>query len=298
MNQDLLNQLNGNEKIYPHSMEASFPRVFNKLVELWQTPYIDAYLQDLMVDKRGGSRAGFPPEVALEIMHLSNYLEDQHATKEGADAWDGLPEYKRGAVESLGYELSAHGLLKSVDDGNKDALYAFLACGADLEIRDERDWTPLMISAFNGHEEIALLLIKRGAKIGARDKNGYTPLHWAAFNGYTNVVMLLLDKGADANSQSQYGWTALMQASTRGHLSTCVSLINQGADVNLACSEGWTALHKAAKNGHTRIVKLLIDNRADRYAKHKDGTTALDLALKSGYKEIVALLNPQYSLSV
>ena len=295
MDSKLLTFLNGDEKVYPHLLEANFPRVFNRLVELLNTPHIDAYLQDLMVDKRGGDRAGFPPDAAMEIIRLSNFIDEMHGPKKQSNAWSDVPEYKRDEVSGFGYEFTPQGLLKSIEEGNEDAVHAFLSCGVDLEVRDERNWTPLMISSFNGNEEFALLLIKCGAKINARDKNGYAPLHWAAFNGYANVVKILLDKGADPNTQSQYGWTALMQAATRGHMLACECLIERGANVNLASFDEWTALHKAANNGHTSIVKILIENKANRNAKYKDGSEALDLAIKAGHREFIALLNPGQS---
>lgn len=298
MDKRLLKRLDGNENIYPKVLEARFQRVFNKILELCETEHIEPYLEDLMLDKRGGERAGFPPEAAVEIIRLSNYFHalNQQINKE-VNPWDEVPLFKRDEVEKLGYDFTPQGLLKSVEEGNQDAVQVFLSCGVDLEVRDERDWTPLMISAFNGNEEFALLLIKCGAKITARDRTGYTPLHWAAYNGYDKVVKLLLDKGADPNIQSQFGWTALMQAATRGHLVSCAYLVAQGADVNLSSVDGWTAIHKAANNGHTQIVKLLLEKGADRYAQYQDGSTPLDLAVKSGHQSIVDLLNPGQRLS-
>jgi hypothetical protein len=292
MDQRLLKLLGGKEDIYPHVLESKFPRVFSKLLELLETTHIDAYLRDLMVDKRSGDRAGFPPEAAAEIIRISNYLGALHREGKEVSAWDEVPEYKRQEVEQYGYDFTPQGLLKSVEDGNQEAVQVFLSCGVDLEIRDERNWTPLMISSFNGKEYFALLLIKCGAKINARDKNGYTPLHWAAYNGYANVVKLLLEKGADPNDRSQFGWTALMQAATRGQLFACAYLLAQGADPNLASQDGWTALHKAANNGHTQVVKLLLDKGANRYAQYQDGNTPLDLAVKAGHHDVVDLLKP------
>jgi len=292
MDTRLLMLLGNDESLYPEVLEARFPRVFSKIVELIDTPHVDIYLQDLMVDKRSGDRAGFPPEAAAEIIRLSNYLDRLHNADRKVGAWDGVPEYKRHELERLGYDFSPGGLIKSIEENNQNAVHEFLSCGVDLEVRDERHWTPLMISSFNGNEEFALLLIKCGAKITACDKNGYNPLHWAAFNGYSNVVKLLIDKGADPNYQSQFGWTALMQAATRGHLIACAYLILRGADVNLATVDGWTALHKAANNGHTQVVKLLLDKGVNRYAKYSDGRSALDLAERAGHLEIVAMLNP------
>lgn len=291
MNPTLLNLLNGNEDIYPRVLEERFPRVFGKILELWQTPHIDSYLQDLMVDKRAGDRQGFPPDAAMEIIRLSNYLHELRSAAKEAQAWEDIPEYKRHELMRLGYEFSANGLLKSVENNNHSAVQVFLSCGVDLEVRDERNWTPLMVAAFNGNLEFAQLLIKCGARYSTRDKNGYTPLHWASYNGHVDVVKMLIEKGAAPDQPSQFGWTALMQAATRGHLLVCAYLIFRGADVNLATTDGWTSLHKAANNGHTEIVKLLLNKGANRYAKYQDGNTPIDLAIKAGHLDIVAMLN-------
>ncbi len=292
MDQRLLTLLGGNEDIYPYMMEEQFPIVFKKLIELWKTPQIHGFLNDLLIDKRGGSRAGFPAGVAKEIFRLSNYLGEQEEHVEDISAWGDIPEHKRLALKQYGYEFTPKGLLQSVEDANLEAMKIFLSCGMNLEVRNERDWTPLMISAFNGKEVIASLLIKCGAKMTTQDKDGYAPLHWAAYNGFDNVVKLLLEKKADPNSRSVLGWTALMQAATRGQLIVCAYLISHGADVNLASFDGWTALHKASNNGHKHVVKLLLDKGADKYAKYQDGKTPLDLAVIEGQYEIVKMLNP------
>jgi hypothetical protein len=291
MNQRLLNLLNGDEYLYPHLLEERFPRVFNKLLELWQTPHIEIYLQDLMMDNRAGNREGFPPDAAMEIIHLSNYLHELRNPGKEINAWDEVPEYKRHELEQFGYEFNGLGLIKSVEDNNQNAIQVFLSCGVDLEVRDDRNWTPLMVAAFNGNEEFAKLLIKCGARVSTQDKNGYTPLHWAAYNGHVNMIKLLIEKNAEPDIPSQFGWTALMQAATRGHLLACAYLIFRGADVNQATTDGWTSLHKAANNGHIEIVKLLLEKGANRFAKYQDGSTPIDLAIKAGHLDIVDMLN-------
>ena len=298
MDARLLKFLSGDKSLYPEVLEAQFPRVFGKLIELLDTEHLDPFLDELLVDKHSRERAGFPPEVAMEIIRLANHVARLRNVDKEQDAWAAVPEYKRAELQEYGYEFSPAGLIRSIEDNNQDAVQVFMSCGVDLEIRDERNWTPLMISSFNGNEEFALLLIKCGARITATDQNGYTPLHWAAFNGYSNVVNLLIDRGADPNRQSQFGWTALMQAATRGHLLTCAYLIARGADVCLATMDGWTALHKAANNGHVQIVKLLLEKGANRYAKYQDGSTPLDLAEKAGHRDIITLLNPGQAWSV
>ena len=297
MNQKLLNLLNGDEDLYPHLLEERFPRVFNKLLELWLTPHIELYLQDLMMDNRAGNREGFPPDAAMEIIRLSNYLNELRNPGKEVNAWEDIPEYKRHELEEFGYDFNAQGLIKSIEDNNQNAMQIFLSSGFDLEVRDERNWTPLMVAAFNGNEEFSKVLIKCGSRISAQDKNGYTALHWAAYNGHDKIIKLLIEKDAEPNLQSQYGWTALMQAATRGHLLACAYLLYRGADVNLTTTDGWTSLHKAANNGHTEIVKLLLEKGANRFAKYQDGSTPMDLAIKAGHLDIVALLNKAPALS-
>jgi hypothetical protein len=291
MNPKLLKLLNGNKDIYPNLLEEKFPRVFTKLLDLWETPHIDAFLKDLMMDNRAGNREGFPPEAAVEIFRLSNYLHELRNAGKEVHAWDDIPEYKRFEAEGFGYEMTAQGFMNSVDDNNRDAVQAFISGGFDLESHDDRDWTPLMVAAFNGNEVFAKLLLKCGAKLTVKDKSGYSPLHWAAYNGHVEVLKLLIEQGAEPNAPSQFGWTALMQAATRGHLLACAYLIFRGADVNATSSDGWTSLHKAANNGHIEVVKLLLSKGANRFAKYGEGIKPIDLAIKAGHLDIVALLN-------
>lgn len=294
MNEKLLILLDGYEECYPLNMEEQYPRVMNRITELWNSPEIDAYFTDLMIDNRGGTRQGFPPKVASEIFALSNahtnIREGKKKISAGANPWEGVEDSKKIAVEQQGYAFSPRGFVQSAEKGDQKAVLLFLESGVDINTRDEHGWTPLMISTFNGREEVALLLIRSGADVNAKDTAGYGPLHWAAFNGYSEVVKLLVEKRAHVNAVSKHGLTPLLQAATRGHLITVGQLIAGGANVDLASNDGWTPLHKAAANGHAEIVKLLLAKGATRNAEYQDGTTPLDLAKKNKHKDIVALL--------
>lgn len=294
MNEKLLHILSGQEELYPLNLEERFSRVLNRIVELWDTKEIDAYFADLMIDTRGGTRQGFPPEVASEIFALSMAHAKIRSQKPQVAAvvnlWDDVEASKKASVEQQGYAFSPTGFIKSAEKGDRNAVLLFLSSGVDIDTRDEHGWTPLMISTFNGKEEVAILLIRSGADVNAQDTAGYGPLHWAAFNGYSNVVKLLVEKRANVNAPSKHGWTPLLQAATRGHLLTAGQLIAAGADVNLASNDGWTPLHKAAANGHTEVVKLLLAKGANPSTEYQDGTTPLTLATKNKHEEIVALL--------
>ncbi len=292
MDEKLLHMLNGRKDIYPKNLEQQYLRVLNRIIELWNSPEIDDYFTDLLVDRRGG-RQGFPPEVASELFTLNQFhakLRSQEQLTAIADPWGDEEDLKNTAIVQQGYDFSPKGFLQSAEKGDINAVALFLSSGVDINTRDERGWTPLMVSSFNGNEEIALLLIRSCADIHAKDTGGYGSLHWAAFNGYGNVVKLLIEKGADANALSNHGWTPLLQAATRGHLIAAEQLIDGGANVNLATNDGWAPLHKAAANGHTEVVKLLLAKGANRSAEYRDGTTPLALAAKNKHDGIVALL--------
>jgi uncharacterized protein len=294
MDEKLLSMLSGNEKVYPKEIEQRYPRVFSRIIELWYSPDIDAYFTDLMMDTRGGTRQGFPPEIASEIFTLSMaHAKLREQGKQGsleADPWANIEATKRTGIEQLGYQFSPRGFVQSAEKGNRNAVLLFLGSGVDIDTRDERGWTPLMVSTFNGREEIALLLINSGANVHAKDTAGYGTLHWAAFNGFSSVVKLLIEKRADVNARSNHGLTPLLQAATRGHMKVAEQLISSGANVNLASNEGWVPLHKASANGHTEIVQLLLAKKANCGLKLPSGTTALDLAAKNKHSKIVAML--------
>ena len=260
MNERLLKVLEGTIEFYPHVIEERFPRVFNKILELCETKFIEAYLLDLMVDKSGAVRQGFPPEAANEIVILSKYFGSLEARRNKLDVWNNVPELKRLETERLGYSFTPEGFLKAVENDNSEAVHVFLSSGINLEVKDERGWTPLMIAAANGQEKLTQLLINHGARLTARDVNGFTPLHWAAYQGMSNIVKLLLSKEVDIDSQSKYKWTPLMQACTRGHLAVCSILVGAGAKLELTNSDGLSALQIATSKGFNGIVELLVSN--------------------------------------
>jgi len=61
--------------VRPVQLARQFPRIANRLCELWKRPaQCDAYFKTLIIDHRGG-RKGFPPEVAAEISTLASHYE-------------------------------------------------------------------------------------------------------------------------------------------------------------------------------------------------------------------------------
>ena len=76
----------------------------------------------------------------------------------------------------------------------------YLAGGANPDLKDVLDWTPLYYAATRGSPGIAGLLLSTTELAGAypniEDLAGRTALHQAADNGHEEVVQLLLESGA------------------------------------------------------------------------------------------------------
>jgi hypothetical protein len=77
MNERLLKILNNREQNYPHALEKQFPRILEKIMALWDSSELDAYLAELMLTTRS-NRQGFPQAVASDIIYLNMLHEHKN----------------------------------------------------------------------------------------------------------------------------------------------------------------------------------------------------------------------------
>jgi ankyrin repeat protein len=136
----------------------------------------------------------------------------------------------------------------------------------DVEARNSKDESPLMLAAIKGQQEFVIRLIERDADI---NKPGWTPLHYAATNGHTEVMKLLLDKDAFIDAQSPNGTTPLMMAAMYGSTAAVKLLLDEGADPLMKNEQGMTATDFAQRANRTDSVQLL--SAAVRSKKPSDG---------------------------
>jgi uncharacterized protein len=311
MDQKLLRILGGETKFYPHGLESKYPRILEKITMLWDKPGMSDYFMQLMVTDRE-DRAGFPPDVAAEIMRLSLVHASSHSSGQKHDVWDistdilasfkpsvsientnewkPLPESKTRSIERLGIPSSARGFHRAAETGNHAAIEIFLEAHVNTEIHDERGWTPLMLAAFNGHNEVISELIKHHANIAARDLLGNTALHWAIDSGQTASAKLLIENRAEVDAPNDSGLTPLFRAIMRRRLGDVLLLIDSGANLNVTTHDGSTALHKAAAAGYTEVVRILLHHGADKSIKNLDGSLPLTLALKNEREDVIKML--------
>lgn len=281
---------------YPRQLVAQFPRVAERIDALWNdSDAIAGYLSELMVSERP-DRRGFPPEVGAELMKLSLAYDRIGPIREAAAVEKAPPRkldedpwgYEQAVAELdvRGIARNSANFMHAAETGDWHVCTLFLSAGFDVDSRDLRNWTPLMVAAFSGREDVAIELIKLGASMHAKDSDGYTPLHWAAFKGYQQVVALLARKGASVDAVSNAGITPLIQAAAQGHYPTVSLLLQHKASPNIVARDGSTALLKAVANGHLGVVQALLQAGASIDVTMQDGQTLRAIAAKSHHPRI------------
>lgn len=125
-----------------------------------------------------------------------------------------------------------------------------------VDARDHRGNTPLMLAADQCNENFVERLMEAGADVDARSKTGASPLLAAVYRGSARVAERLTAAGADVDVEGEHGLTPLMLAVKRDDVNLAVLLVKAGAKVELATSAG-----TACSLSQSDVVrKFLIDS--------------------------------------
>lgn len=183
---------------------------------------------------------------------------------------------------------------------NEQILSLLIEVGADVNAKDNLEYTPLHIAAIGKNELVdknLMLLISAGADVDMKNINGDTALQvgiiyqrsndWYKF---TNAARILIDYGANVNTMNKFGNTPLHQAAANGQEETAKLLLDYEAKIDLRNKAKDTPLHVACKKNNSKLVKLLLCGNADVEAKDAQGETPLIIAVNNGNSEIIALL--------
>jgi len=136
-------------------------------------------------------------------------------------------------------------------------------------------------------------LLDQGADVNARNHKGQTTLMVAVIFGAYATAKILIEKGVRVGEvETGNRSTALhdVAAETRGTGEMAALLIQAGADVNAKTSGGYTPLIVAAGRGKTDVVRVLLDAGADVDARGASGKTAQQLAIERGYQDTAELI--------
>jgi len=100
--------------------------------------------------------------------------------------------------------------------------------GADVNRRTPLGTTPLGRAVLAGFKEIVELLIAKGANVNAKDNWNWTPLHSAVY-GHKDIVELLITEGANVNARDGADRTPLFYAKDEGNAEIVELLGKHGA---------------------------------------------------------------------
>lgn len=166
----------------------------------------------------------------------------------------------------------------------------------NLETKNSKGETLLMVATYKKHNEIALYLIDQGANVNTQDHNLNSPFLYAGAEGNLELVQKSLAHGADFTVFNRYNGTALIPAAEKGHLEVVKVLVyTPNFPIDHVNRLGWTALMEAIvlSNGgavHVDIVKVLIEGGVDVNIPDHDGKTPLYHAKARKFKAMVTLL--------
>lgn len=188
-------------------------------------------------------------------------------------------------------------LLNAAGTGDADKIALLVEAGANVETRDARERTPLLIAATDDHVAAARVLVGAGADPDALDVRHDTPWLVTGVTGSIPMAQVLLTASPDLTIRNRFGGVSHIPASERGH-ADYVAFVVQSTDIAIdhVNDLGWTALLEAVILGRgtepwQRIVDTLVKNGADVSIADRDGITALQHARRLGFTEIAGILD-------
>lgn len=185
-----------------------------------------------------------------------------------------------------------------------------LAAGANPNVRNDYNSTPLAEAAVVGNAAIIGKLLKAGADVESPNADGQTALMVIVRSSNVEAAKLLLKAGANVNARETWrGQTALMWAAAQSQPDMVRLLISHHAEVNARSSltnferqvtaeprmqqrppGGLTPLLYAARSGCLACAEALVRGGADINLPDPEGVTPLIMAGLNFSFDVGALL--------
>jgi ankyrin repeat protein len=185
----------------------------------------------------------------------------------------------------------------AVSKGSDEIVQLLIDAGADIEGATSLGAGgehPLHLTAARAaRASTARLLVARGAQLNSRDARGRTPLIIAVLANNMEVANVLLSAGADLEAtDSERDHSALSWAACWGLITTAEFLLSKGAQINHRTGpDGDTPLHRAVVccKG-AEMIRYLVAHGADVNATNKKGLTPMQLSFNNKDKEFLRSL--------
>ncbi len=170
-------------------------------------------------------------------------------------------------------DILLHLIAAGIDvNGTDDTGQSPLHCGCEGSLREMRIAgmsSESICLIYVASDKVVKLLLKKGAEINMQNNYDETPLHISSKYGHLNIVKYLVDRNADIDTVSESGFTALHYAAAGMDMTIQNSeylpyhsdnpqvvelLIDIGIDPNITTSNGETALDIALRSNASKDV--------------------------------------------
>lgn len=148
-------------------------------------------------------------------------------------------------TQNLDKKINGRNLFEAVKSRSYDEIRLSVNNGADINAKDESDWTSLMHAIEIKDKKIVRLLIELGVDVNVQDDIGQTALMHAIFINAYEIAKMLIKNGADINMKDNQGQTPLMMAADLNAKEIGELLILEGADIDVVDNQGMTAFNIA-----------------------------------------------------
>ena len=171
--------------------------------------------------------------------------------------------------------------------------------GANIDAKDSKGLTPIMIAAVRGHTKVVKFLRDKGANLSECDLKDQNIIHiLAKHNRHEMIPILMKDRNGAwierlVNQPNQKENTPLHIAAAKGCVETVKELLKEeyGADVDIQNWDKRTPCHLAAAAGHTEVLQLLLKHDHNAiFDRDDEDNTLLHLATMNKHSETVKLL--------
>lgn len=168
------------------------------------------------------------------------------------------------------------------ETGDEAMLKYLHQLGANANIQDKEEKSPLHIATERGHYRVVDLLIEKfKVPVFNRTRDGNTLMHIASKSGPPEMALIFLRKGVPLHMPNKKGAKAIHMAAMAGHADVVKSIIQKGEDVDCKTNDGYTALHLAVESGQADIVEALLGYGASVQVKTEhSGETPLHIAAR------------------
>lgn len=160
--------------------------------------------------------------------------------------------------------IQAGELHRAIEQERTDDVKQLLAAGADPNLPNMCDLSPLQIAVGKNSALQLGLLIDAGADVNTTDRQQLsTPLHLAAYLGDVETLNTLLEHGANIDQQDILGYTPLIRAVYSGREQAVITLLSRGANSSISdYILGKEAADIAQLIGRERIADIIRESRS------------------------------------